>query len=265
MDGNYLYLLNRLNLEMKRIIWLFILLLTACSTQNTNKNQQVIKIATAANMQYAIKEIATAFTEETDIKCEIIIGSSGKLTAQIKEGAPYDLFVSANMMYPKSLEKDKMTVGELKVYALGKLVIWTMKEHIKPNLSSLNLSNVKHIAIANTETAPYGIAAMEVLEKQPYFQEIQSKLVFGESISQTNQFITTNSAEIGFTALSTVLSPEAKGKGLWEIVDSELHSPIRQGVAIIDTGNPFSVEFYDFLSSEKAKVILRNYGYDIND
>lgn len=248
---------------MKALLFLILILITACSTQNTEQQVQELKIATAANMQFAIKEIAQAFTQQTEIKCDIIVGSSGKLTAQIQEGAPYDVFISANMMYPKALEKNNKTKGKTKVYAHGKLVMWSMKENVELSYENLNTSPIKHIAVANPETAPYGKAAVEILKVLPYFDSIQSKFVYGESIAQTNQFIVTSSAEIGFTALSAVLSPAMKDKGSWILVDSTLYSPIQQGAVVIDTENPTSSTFFDFLSLPKAKTILRKYGYEI--
>lgn len=242
------------------LLILISLLLISCSNDKKVEVPKLIRIATAANMEYAMDEIAKVYTSETGVKCDIILGSSGKLTAQIREGAPYDLFVSANLSYPKTLEQNKKTSSPIKVYAIGKLVLWTMNPYL--NLDSLNSPKIKHIAIANTESAPYGVAAIEVLEKLPYFDKIKNKLVFGESISQTNQFITTQSAELGFTSLSSVLSYEGKEKGKWKLIAPDLYSPIEQGVVIIDTKNEYSKSFYDFLLSEKAKEILVKYGYE---
>src|SRR5690554_3208137 len=116
---------------MKAVLFLMLILFTACSTQNTGQHEQELKIDTAANMQFAIKEIAKAFTQQTAIKCDIIVVSSVKLTAQIEEGAPYDVFVSANMMYPQALEKSNKTNGKIKVYAHGKLVLWSIKDDVE--------------------------------------------------------------------------------------------------------------------------------------
>jgi|SRR5690554_190229 len=248
---------------MRILLLLLISVLASCSNEDVINNNTQLRVATAANMQFAIKEIARKFTAQTDIKCDIIVGSSGKLTAQIEEGAPYDVFISANMMYPQRLVENKKTIGKTKVYAHGKLVMWTLKDGIELNYETLKSPTIKHIAVANPETAPYGKAALEVLKQLPYFDSIVHKFVYGESISQTNQFIVTTSAEVGFTALSVVLSPEINGKGRWIEVDTALYSPIQQGAVIIDTQNSASQKFLDFLSSSEARKILAAYGYEI--
>lgn len=248
---------------MRILLLLLISIFASCSNENSGNKKEQLKVATAANMQFAIKEIAREFSSKTTIDCDIIVGSSGKLTAQIEEGAPYDVFISANMMYPQRLVDNNLTIGKTKVYAHGKLVMWTIKEDVELSFDALKGSSIKHIAVANPETAPYGKAALEVLKPLPYFNQIEHKFVYGESISQTNQFIVTTSAEVGFTALSVVLSPEMKDKGRWVRVDSTLYSPIKQGAVIIDTKNTASKKFFDFLSSPEARKILESYGYEV--
>lgn len=250
---------------MKNLSFFFIILLVSCTNTTIKNENQSLKIAIAANMQFAVDEIAKEFTRQTDIQCELIVGSSGKLTAQIEKGAPFDIFISANMMYPQRLIETKKAVGDIKIYALGKLVMWTLKDNVELNFDALSSSSIQHIAIANPETAPYGIATLEVLEALPDFGRFKNKLVYGESITQANQFILTQSAEVGFTALSVVLSPEMKGKGKWIEVESSLYSPIKQGAVIINDENPASQKFFDFLSSDIAKEILTEYGYEILD
>ena len=254
---------------------LTLLLLASCGNQeNKNSNENVstesqkITIATAANMQFAINELSKIFTKQTDIECEIVISSSGKLTAQIKEGAPYNVFVAANMKYPQEIYNSKLTENKPTVYAYGKLVLWSMVEGIEPSLALLEDNSIQHIALANPKTAPYGVAAMEVLNHQSIYDKVEDKLVFGENVSQTNQFITSKSAEIGFTALSVVLSPEMKGKGKWIALEDTIYSPIEQGVVVIKHNNQYNeaaMAFYDFLFSKNAQEILTNFGYAVNE
>jgi len=212
-----------------------------------------------------MEEIIDSFTQQTGIPCEIILGSSGKLTAQIQQGAPYDVFVSANMIYPNQLFSSGMTTSKPRVYAYGTLVLWTLKEDIEPSLEILKTDTIRNIATANPQIAPYGLAAQQCLQYYKLYDQVQGKLVFGESISQTNQFITSKTADIGFTAKSVVLSPKMKDQGTWIEIPSESYSLIEQGAAIItrNTPNPHAQKLYDFLFSNEVLRILEAYGYQI--
>ena len=215
-------------------------------------------------MQFVIKDLVKNFSETTGIECEIIISSSGKLTAQINEGAPFDVFISANMKYPNDLYKKGLTIDKPKIYAYGKLVLWTMKEDIPTHILSLTNDNIKHIAIPNPKTAPYGKAAMDVLNFVSLFEETKDKLVYGESISQVNQFINSQAVEIGFTSLSVVLSPQIKGKGTFNMIDNSYYHAIAQGIVCIKGDAPnekSALKFSDFLFSKKSKEILNTFGY----
>lgn len=224
-----------------------------------------LKIATSANMQFAIKEIIKSFSETTGIKCQTIVSSSGKLTAQIKEGAPYDLFVSADMKFPNELFQQGFTIGEPKIYAQGRLVFWTKKNNIDLSISAIKQNKtIRHLAMANPKIAPYGKAALEVLNHYQLFQELESKLVYGESISQVNQFINSQVADLGFTSKSIVLSPQMKGKGKWREIDPTIYSPISQGVVSLKSDSnkeKLAEKFSDFLFSSKGKEILNTFGY----
>lgn len=239
---------------------LFFLLIVGCKEQK----KDAITIAAAANMQFAIQEISEEFTKQTGIETELILSSSGKLTAQIKEGAPYDIFVAANMKYPKVLYQSRLTVAPPKIYAHGQLVLWSLYEDIIPSLEMLADTSITHIAIANPRTAPYGEAALEVLANKDIFDVVKSKLVYGESISQTNQFIVSKSAELGFTAKSVVLSTRMKGRGHWVLLDKNMYTPIHQGVVLIKKKSrniEKAQQFYDFLFSTEAQEILEDFGY----
>ncbi|AXT52744.1 molybdate ABC transporter substrate-binding protein [Aquimarina sp. BL5] len=239
---------------------IILLLLLGCKPSEKG----VITIAAAANMQFAIGEISKIFTKQTGIQCELVISSSGKLTAQIKEGAPYDVFVSANMKYPEEIHANDLAVRPPKIYGYGQLVLWSMYDNIQPSIEMLKDQNIKHIALANPKTAPYGQAAIEVLENNGMYNQVKGKLVYGESIAQTNQFITSKSSEIGFTAKSVVLSPKMKGNGHWIALDERMYSLIEQGVVMIKRENrnfKNAQQFYDFLFSKEAKEILEDFGY----
>lgn len=231
----------------------------------------IITVAAAANVQYAMSEIKTEFQKETGIEISVIIGSSGQLTAQIKEGAPFDIFISADMKYPNTLYKEGIAIDTPSVYAYGSLVIWTMNKNFKfdKRLKILLDKNIKKIALANPKTAPYGVASVEALKKFGIYNEIKDKLVYGESISPTNQYIVSRAADAGFTAKSVVLSPQMKGKGFWIAIEKSAYKPIKQGCVILKYGyrkhRTASKKFYDFLFSKKGKKILSSFGYIVEN
>jgi molybdate transport system substrate-binding protein len=214
-------------------------------------------------MKFAIEEITEKFTEKSGLHCSLIISCSGQLAAQIKEKAPYDLFVSADMKYPREVFNSGLAVLPPEIYARGSLVLWTKFDEITPSIDSLSVSSVRNIAIPNPRLAPYGTAAIEVLKNNEIFEKVENKLIYGQSISQTDQFILTKSAEIGFTALSTVLSPKMRGVGQWIRIDKKDYSPIDQGAVLIKRKkvNPNAHAFYNYLFSSEAKEILNNSGY----
>jgi molybdate transport system substrate-binding protein len=226
-----------------------------------------VTVAVAANMQYAIKTLKTQFEKETGIQVELILGSSGKLTQQIQEGAPFDVFISADTKYPLTLFQNKFATDSPKVYANGVLVLWSTKSDLKPevNMQLLLMDKVKKIAIANPKTAPYGVAAEEILKRYKLYDKLQKKLVYGESITQTNQFIMSQSADIGFTAKSAVLSDEMLGKGTWVEIAQNAYSPIEQAAVLLKHGalnnKESSEKFYNFLYSKEAKKIYKRFGY----
>ena len=225
-----------------------------------------LNIATAANMQFAMEAITLAFAMETGIECNMIVSSSGKLTAQIREGAPFDILLSANMKYPRALYNDSLTVTQPRTYAYGKLVLWSLKKGVMPNIETTNLDTIQFVALANPKNAPYGQAAMQALQNKGYLPGIEDKLVYGESIAQTNQFIISGAADIGFTAKSVVLSNQIGTEGSWLEIGSKLYDPIAQGVVLLKGSEQQEAarQFYDFLFSERAQSILINFGYDIN-
>lgn len=250
---------------MKFLLFSFfvISLFIACSKPNDK-----VVVATAANVQFVMQELQKEFEKETDTRLEIVVGSSGKLTAQIRQGAPFDLFVSADRRYPQEIYDNGGSEATPKVYARGALVLWTSDSTVTPDLQILVNPAIKKIALANPETAPYGMAAVQLLEKVGLYEQVKSKLVYGESIAQTTQYIATGAADVGFTGLSVVLSPEMKGQGRYLKLDSTTYEPIDQAAVLLkhsDTSpkREKSQEFYDFLYSEKAKVVFRKYGYSV--
>lgn len=243
-----------------------LILLLAFAVSGCHKNPHKLTIATAANVQFAMEELSQQFTSQSGIQCDVILGSSGKLTAQIKAGAPYDIFVSADMKYPNELYKTGLTTHKPEVYAFGRLVLWTSGNTV-PSIDSLNTPGIKHIAIANPETAPYGRAAVEALRHYGLYDPVKNKLVFGESIAQVNQFILSKTAGVGFTSRSVVMSPQMKDKGKWTEVAENAYTPITQGAVMIKREGMNEVDaliFYRYLFSDQAREILKKYGYLVN-
>ncbi len=193
-----------------------------------------ITIAGAANVQFTLEDLKAEFTKETGIDVKTVIGSSGKLTSQIENGAPFDVFLSADMKYPETLYKEGFSLRSPKVYAYGVLVLWTMKElDLSKGVNVFNDPGIVKIALANPELAPYGRQAVNALKFYKLYEPLQKKLVLGESIAQANQFITTGAADIGFTAKSVVLASNMKDKGKWVEVEPQSYEPIAQGVIVL--------------------------------
>ena len=238
---------------------LLFLVVASCSPK-----KNTLTIATAANMQFAMNALVEAYEAETGTECEIILGSSGKLTAQIQEGAPYDLFFSADTKFPEALKESGKTIGAPIIYAQGQLVLWSIKEGRLLSLDLLRSSKISYVALANPKTAPYGYAAEEVLKKLNLYDQIKDKLVFGESISQVNQFVFTEAADVGFTSKSVVLSPNMSDRGNWITIADSLHSPINQAMVMLQSDRNLTNEaqkFVEFVLSEKGKALLQKFGY----
>ena len=230
----------------------------------TSLNATQIKVAVAANVSFAINSLIEEFNKTNpQTKIVIILGSSDKLTAQISHGAPYDIFMSANMKYPNKLYENKKVVSKAEVYALGSLALFSTKNlDLSQNLEILKSSDIKKIAIANPKTAPYGKAAFEALKNANILDEIKPKFVYGESISQTVSY-TVTATDIGIIAKASLYSKNMtkfKKDTNWVEIDTKLYTPIEQGIVIVKNSKEAQA-FYDFILSKKAEKIFENYGY----
>jgi molybdate transport system substrate-binding protein len=228
---------------------------------------QNVKVAVAANLQSVIKVLQNDFNKRTGINIEPIIGASGNLSAQIRNGAPFDVFLSADMNFSEALFKDGLAAGKPVVYATGVLII-ASNSNIKLNEWEKLLTGtaINKIAIANPATAPYGKAAKEALMRKGLFNQLEPKIVIGESISQVNLYISTGAAEVGFTTQSFVKDAAGKTKIYYKVIDPKLYSPIEQGLVVLKhgEGNPAAEKFYKYLLSRPAKAIFKAYGYLVN-
>ena len=228
-----------------------------------------IRVAVAANVGYAMADLVKKFNQKNhNIKVVTILGSSGKLYAQIKHRAPYDLFISADMKFPQALYDDGLSIAPPKVYAMGALICFSKKpQDFTKGIFVLKDKNIDKIAIANPKTAPYGIAAYEVLKNTKIYDDIKSKLVYGESVSQTLTYVM-SVADIGLVAKSSMYSTKMRKykKGVFFFdVDSSLYNPIKQGIVILKSAKKEddATKFYNFILSDDAKEILLKYGYNI--
>jgi molybdate transport system substrate-binding protein len=226
-----------------------------------------INIAVAANVSYAIDELKAEFAKVSpDTKVQVTLGSSGKLTAQIKNGAPYGLFMAANMKYPEALHADKIAVTKPVVYAQGALAYLSAKKtDFSKGIKLAADARIKKIAVANPKTAPYGKAAVEAMKNGSVYEAAEKKFVYAESISQTVAYAVT-AADVGFIAKSSLYSDKMaqyKEGVNWAPVDPKLYTPIKQGIVILKNGadNAEYRAFYDFILSDKAKTIFKDYGY----
>ncbi len=247
---------------MQTVRTIFLLLFTALFCYGGN-----IRIAVAANVSYAMPELKKAFCARfPDIKVETVLGSSGKLTAQIRNGAPYDLFLSADMKYPQALFTEGVAVTRPVVYARGALAILSVKPRdFSRGIAVVTDPAVRRIAIASNKTAPYGIAAAQALKNAGLFASAEPKFIHGESVSQTLTY-TLKAADLGFVAKSALYSPKLsrfkEGKN-WVTVDPERYTPIDQGIVLLRRAEKSkdAAAFLTFMLSKKAREILQAYGY----
>jgi molybdate transport system substrate-binding protein len=226
-----------------------------------------VQVAVAANFSAPIQKIAVEFEKDTGHKAQLIFGSTGKLTAQIDNGAPFDILLAADDETPAKLEKEGAAVANTRfTYAIGKLVLWSAKPgFIDDKGDVLRKGEFKHLSIANPKLAPYGRAAIETLTALKRLEALQPSFVQGENISQTHQFVATGNAELGFVALSQVMKEGKISEGSAWIVPSGLYQPIRQDAVLLEKGRskPAARLLMNYLAREKSRSIIRSYGYEL--
>jgi len=245
-----------------RLILFLILFLTLL-------NAQTVRVAVAANLSYAITKLQKSYSQEhpkSDI--QIILGSTGKLTALIKNGAPYDILMGADMAYPKSLYKDAFAIKQPRIYAKGSLILYSPKTRdFSRGIAILTDTSIQKIALANPQTAPYGKATFEALKRSDMLAKVEKKLIYAQSASQAVTY-TFKVADIGFIPMSTLYSPQmqyAKKGENWIAIPKNLYEPIEQGIILLKHAktNRDAQDFYNFLLSSKAKEILKRFGYSV--
>ncbi len=238
-----------------------------CLIGTVAAHAEELTIAAAADLTYCLQDLNTSFRQaHPDAVLKVSTGSSGNFFAEIKNGAPFDLFLSADMNYPRELIKAGLAEeSNLVQYAVGRIVLWTKsdKVDVSHGLAVLRDGEIKKIAIANPEHAPYGRAAKSALEHEKLWDEVQSRIVIGENISQTAQFVETGNAEVGIVALSLVLSPKLEKVGKYFEIPTDSYPPLEQGAIVTKIGGtkPLAKPYLDFLRSPEARKIFDRYGF----
>ena len=240
------------------------------ATAQAEKGAPELIVAAAADLSSALQEIAAAYEKKTTVRVKLSFGASGALTQQIQNGAPFDLFFSADMDYPRQLIAAGQADGaSLYQYAVGKLVLWV------PADSPLDLEykgaqvlldpSVKKIAIANPQHAPYGRAALAALKHYGLYDRVADRLVLGENVSQAAQFVESGNAQAGFVALAHALAPGMQGKGKYWDVPAEAYPPLAQGVVVITRSlhKKEAAEFVRYVKTKEAAAVLTRYGFTV--
>ncbi len=223
-----------------------------------------VQVAVAANFTAPMQAIAAEFEKDTGHRAVTAFGATGKFYAQIKNGAPFEVFLAADDTTPARLEAEGDAVtGTRFTYAIGRLVLWSAKEGYVDAKGEVLTSDFRHLSLANPKTAPYGAAAMDTLAKLGLADRLRGRIVQGENISQAHQFVSTGNAELGFVALSQVFKDGRITSGSAWVVPAGMYAPIRQDAAILSRGkdNPAARAFVDYLKGAKAAAIIRAYGY----
>lgn len=225
---------------------------------------QKVKIAAAADLRYAMDEIVKAYKKskpKADI--ETIFGSSGNAYTQISNGAPFDIYFSADIMYPRKLKEAGLAITEPKLYAIGRIVLWSSTLDVSKGLIVLTQKPNIKIATANPEHAPYGERSVEALKYYKYYNKVEKQLIFGENIAQAAQFCLTGNADAGLLALSIVLSPSMSSQGKYFLIDDKSHKPLEQAYVILKQaeGNTEAFAFTRFIATKPARDIFEKYGF----
>lgn len=227
------------------------------------KQNSIISVAAAANLRDVLEELKQIYIKEnTDKKVEITFGSSGLLVQQILNGAPFDLFLSADSLFPDQLKNKNKTSGNSEIYTYGKVALWSSKSNISEGLKLVLNPEIKKIAIANPQLAPYGKSTVEALKKAGLYSQIEHKIVWAENINQAAQFASTGNADIAFIALSNAKNKEMLTRGkFYELSENEC-LPIAQSGIVLKSKNQIEAKgFLDFIKSKKAGQTWKKYGY----
>ena len=227
-----------------------------------------VRVAAAADLQFALEEIATRFESDTGQPVQLMLGSSGNFARQVRQGAPFDVYLSADEDFVLDLARDGFTRGEGDLYAIGRIAI--MAPHGSPLVPdegledlgrALDEGRIKRFAIANPEHAPYGRRAEEALRHRGLWEAVEPRLVYGENVAQAAQFATTGNAQGGIIAYSLALAPRVAALGSFALIPEEWHRPLRQRMVLLRDAGAAAELFYDYMQQEPARLVLRRYGF----
>ena len=247
---------------MKRLLFTSLLLLSTYMSVDA----QNVKVAAAANLRYVLEDIKKQYEQESpDAKIDITFGSSGTLTQQIVNGAAFDLFMAADVDFPRKVKDSGFANGEVQTYIYGKLALWSLTLDVSEGLNTVLQPYVKKIAVANPKGAPYGEAAVDLLKTKGLYDKISSQIVWGDNIGQAAQFAFSGNAELGFIALSLALAPEMKSKGKYYVFSETDCPPIEQAYVLVKGSekNPEAAKFISYVMSKKCDKFWIGYGYGL--
>jgi molybdate transport system substrate-binding protein len=225
---------------------------------------QTVRIAAAGNLRYILDEIKEKYQAQSPkAKIDVVLGASGALTQQILNGANFDVFMSADKIYPDKLKSQGAAVGEVKTYAFGKLVLWSNTLDVSKGIEMLTDKSVTRIAVAKPDVAPYGARAIECLKYYGIYEKVKEKLVFADNIAQAAQFAQSGNAEVAFLAQALVFAPDLKGKFVY--LDPKCYKPVEQACVLLKTWerNPEATRFMKFILSPACKPIFEKYGFTV--
>ena len=241
------------------------LLLAGSLLLSLSAQAEKITVAAAADLKFAMDEMVAAFTKSNrSDEVDVVYGSSGNFNTQIQQGAPYDLYFSADIAFPRELAKNGYAGSGVKPYAVGRIVLWSAtQDATRMTMASLADPRITRIAIANPKHAPYGKRAEEALRASGVWDQVAPKLIYGENIAQTAQYVASGNAQVGIVALSLAVNPELSSKGGHWLIPDTLHAPLEQGFIVTKraAGSVLARRFADYTNSKPARAVMMKYGF----
>jgi molybdate transport system substrate-binding protein len=248
-----------------RLAFQMLMIALLVMTGQSAQAEERLTIAAAADLKFALDEIVVLFKRaHPAAQIETIYGSSGNFSTQIRQGAPYDLYFSADIAYPLALKAEGFAASEVQPYGVGRIVLWSSsRDASKMTLADLADPSIRKIAIANPQHAPYGKRAEEALKTAGVWGKVEPKLVYGENIAQTAQYVQSGNAQVGIVALSLALGPELARQGSYALISDKLHRPLQQGYIITRRAadNLLARDFAAFIAGKEARTIMTRYGF----
>jgi molybdate transport system substrate-binding protein len=235
-----------------------------CLFLNMEIHAQTVRVAAASSLRYVLEDIKALYLKVNPKSAiEISLGASGALTQQIIHGAPFDLFMSADVTFPQKLQLEGCTVGDIKTYGFGRIVLWSNTLDVSKGFSILSEKRVNRIAMAKPEIAPYGAAAVQCLKFYNLYNVLKPKFIYSDNVSQAAQFAETGNAEASFIAYALVMGPELINKGTYFVPDPKSYKPVEQACVLVKNskGNPEAVKFMHFLLSDTCRPLFEKYGF----